>query len=92
MQTEIPTIANAILTATSEQIDCLWAILKYRDLGILRKIKCMAEILKFDLDKACAELPINSGGYIVDRQTRHLIHEVLLDKSKEITAKFKKNE
>ena len=87
MQTEIPTIAEAILDATSAQVDCLWAILKYRDLGILRKIKCMAEVLKFDLDSACKELPVNSGGFIVDRQTRHMIHDVLLQKSKELTTK-----
>jgi hypothetical protein len=45
--TEIPTITQAIEKANSAQIDCLWAILKYQEMGILRKIKCMSELFQF---------------------------------------------
>jgi hypothetical protein len=82
--TEIPTIANAILNASNAQLDCLWAILKYKEIGILRKVKCMKEILQFDLDQALKELPLNDNGYIVDYKTRHLIHDILLEKSKNV--------
>lgn len=85
--TEIPTIAQAIENATPAQVDCLWAILKYKEIGILRKVKCMAEVLRFDLDKACAELPTNENGYIVDYKTRHLIHDFLLEKSKNVATR-----
>jgi hypothetical protein len=81
---EIPTIAQAIKNANSAQVDCLWAILKYKEIGILRKVKCMSEVLNFDIDKACGELPVNDNGYIVDYKTRHLIHDVLLEKSKNV--------
>jgi hypothetical protein len=85
MQTEIPTIANAILKSNSAQVDCLWAILKYKEIGILRKVKCMAEVLHFDLDLACKELPINDNGFIVDYKSRHLIHDILLERSKQLS-------
>lgn len=87
MQTEIPTIANAILKANSAQVDCLWAVLKYKEIGILRKIKCMSEVLRFDLDQACRELPLNDGGFIVDYKSRHLIHDILLERSKQLAVK-----
>lgn len=88
MQTiEIPTITKAIENANPAQVDCLWAILKYREIGILRKIKCMSELLHFNLDKACSELPVNENGYIVDFKTRHLIHDVLLEKSKNVATR-----
>jgi hypothetical protein len=90
MQTEtynINTISQAINNANSAQVDCLWAILKYKEIGILRKIKCMSELLKFDLDKACGELPTNETGYIVDYKTRHLIHDILLEKSRNVSVK-----
>jgi hypothetical protein len=82
MQTsnEIPTLAQAIENANLAQIDCLWAILKYREIGILRKVKCMAEVFgpQFPLDQAVEELPKNEKGYVADYKTRHLIHDVLL--------------
>ena len=80
MNEEIPTISEAISKANSAQVDCLWAILKYKEIGILRKIKCMAEVLNFDLDLACKELPINENGFIVDYKSRHMIHDILLGK------------
>ena len=87
MQTEIPTITEAIKNATSAQVDCLWAILKYKEIGILRKIKCMSEVLHFNLEKACQEFPTNENGYIADYKSRHLIHDVLLQKSKQLATK-----
>ncbi len=85
--TEIPTISQAIRQANSAQIDCLWAILKYKEIGILRKVKCMSELLRFDLDKACSELPVNENGFIVDYKSRHLIHDILLEKSRNVAPR-----
>jgi len=85
--TEIPTISQAIKKANSAQVDCLWAILKYKEIGILRKVKCMSEVLRFDLDKACSELPVNENGFIVDYKTRHLIHDILLEKSRNVAPR-----
>ena len=89
MNNEIPTLNEAINEANSAQVDSLWAILKYKEIGILRKIKCMAEVFgpQFDLDQALRELPINEKGYIVDYKTRHLIHDILLKKSKQLAYK-----
>jgi hypothetical protein len=84
---EIPTISQAIQQANSAQVDCLWAILKYKEIGILRKVKCMSELLRFDLDKACSELPVNENGFIVDYKSRHLIHDILLEKSRNVPTR-----
>jgi hypothetical protein len=82
--TEIPTLTEAIKNANMAQIDCLWAILKYKEIGILRKVKCMAEVFgpQFDLDQALRECPVDDKGRIVDYKTRHLIHDVLLECSR----------
>ena len=33
-------LLSAIGSATPEQIDTLWSILKYKEIGIYRKVKC----------------------------------------------------
>jgi hypothetical protein len=83
-QTEIPTLTEAIRNSNMAQIDCLWAILKYKEIGILRKVKCMAEVFgpQFDLEQALRECPVDDKGRIVDYRTRHLIHDVLLECSR----------
>ncbi len=86
---EIPVLSEAIENANEAQVDCLWAILKYRDLNILRKLKCMAEVFgpNFDLENALNEVPRTHKGFIIDHTTRHLIHDVLLKRSKEFSYK-----
>lgn len=86
---EIPVLSEAIENANEAQVDCLWAILKYRDLNILRKLKCMAEVFgpNFDLDQALCEVPKTHKGFIIDHATRHLIHDVLLKRSRDFFIK-----
>ena len=40
-----------ISEANEHQMDALWAILKYRDMGILRKICAMCEVLGLDKEQ-----------------------------------------
>ena len=51
MTTEVQ--GNLLITeishANEAQLDALWAILKYRDMGILRKVLAMCEVLKTDI-------------------------------------------
>jgi hypothetical protein len=47
----------------------------------------MAEVLNFDLDLACKELPVNENGFIVDYKSRHMIHDILLGKSKQLAGR-----
>lgn len=74
-------LLNAIGNATPEQIDTLWSILKYKEIGIYRKIKCMSSVLGLNFDNIVADLPKDQNGRILDYKTRHLIHDTLIKHS-----------
>jgi hypothetical protein len=74
-------LLNAITKATPEQIDTLWSILKYKEIGIYRKIKCMSSVLGLNFDSIVSDLPKDENGRILDFKTRHLIHDVLIKNS-----------
>lgn len=76
------TIAKAIEKSGPEQIDLCWAILKYKEIGILRKIKALCSAFGLDLEKVSSELPKDENGRIIDWETRHMIHDSLIAKSK----------
>ena len=75
-------LLNAIGGATPEQIDTLWSILKYKEIGIFRKIKCMSSGLGLNFENVIADLPKDDSGRILDYKTRHLIHDTLIQYSK----------
>ena len=85
MQTQInksstgsATLIQAIETANPVQVDTLWSILKYKEIGILRKVKCMSEVLHLNTPTVIDELPTDDEGRILDYKTRHMIHDVLI--------------
>ena len=85
-QTMVKTITPAALlsaigSATPEQIDTLWSILKYKEIGIYRKVKCMASVLVLNFEKVVSDLPKDDSGRILDYKTRHLIHDTLIENS-----------
>jgi len=74
-------IEKRILKADEVQIDNLWAILKYKDFGIMRKILCIADVLKISREDAVKEIPKDGDGRLLDKPTRNLIHKALIDRS-----------
>lgn len=65
------------------QKDTLWGILKYQELGIFRKLKCMALVLGIDFDKdVLPNVPVDEDGRVLDHKTRYLIHDVLIKVSR----------
>ncbi len=83
MTAEIPTqnitkLESFISKATEEQIDILWAVLKYKEIGIYRKVKCMSKILGVVLDDILNLMPKDQDGRILDYKSRHMIHDVLI--------------
>ena len=58
---------DAISKTNDTNIDTLWAILKYKEIGIYRKVKCMSEVLGVDFDQLSGELPTDSSGRILDQ-------------------------
>ena len=71
------TLLDTINEANEAQVDSLWAILKYKEIGIYRKIACMCEVLGLDFDSAIEGLPQDEEGRVLDYKTRHLIHDTL---------------
>jgi len=74
-------LLSAIGSATPEQIDTLWSILKYKEIGIYRKVKCMASVLGLNFEKVVTDLPKDDSGRILDYKTRHMIHDTLIENS-----------
>ena len=77
-------LTKAIEKASPEAIDGLWAILKYRDIGILRKLRSMAALLNLNPDKVADSAPTDENGRILDKATRSEIHDSLLTASKNL--------
>ena len=69
---------DAIRKTNDTNIDTLWAILKYKEIGIYRKVKCMSEVLGADFDLLANELPTDSSGRVLDQRSRHAIHDILI--------------
>ena len=76
------TLAKAIEKSKPEQIDLCWAILKYKEIGVLRKIKALCSAFSLDLEQVIFELAKDENGRIIDWETRHMIHDSLIKVSK----------
>jgi hypothetical protein len=71
-------LLDVISQANEAQVDSVWAILKYKEIGIYRKIACMCEVLALDLQEILNDLPQDEEGRILDYKTRHMIHDTLI--------------
>jgi hypothetical protein len=75
---------EGIAQANEHQMDALWAILKYRDMGILRKVCAMCEVLGLNKDEVISNLPQDENGRIYDSKNRFLLSRALLNKPKDL--------
>ena len=75
-------LIEVIAQANSAQLDALWAILKYRDMGILRKVLAMCEVLNLDEEEVVSRLPQDENGRIYDSKNRHLLSQALIEACK----------
>ena len=73
-------IKKAIEKSNTAQLDAVWAVLKYKEIGIYRKIQCISNILNISFDEMINELPQNEGR-LLDKQTRKIIHDALIERS-----------
>lgn len=71
-------LSEAFSNIPSEKIDVLWAILKYKEIGVYRKVKCISSVLGVNFEKFSNLLPKDDSGRILDHKTRHLIHDILI--------------
>ncbi len=78
-ETDAPVmLVSAIESANSEQLDTLWSILKYKEIGIFRKVNCMSQVLGLDFIHIVEILPKDDEGRVLDYKTRHMIHDILI--------------
>lgn len=71
-------LLDHISQANEAQVDSIWAILKYKEIGIYRKIACICEVLNLDFQEVLDQLPQDEEGRILDYKTRHMIHDSLI--------------
>jgi hypothetical protein len=71
-------IELAIRNSNIETINTLWALLKYRELGILKKINCMAQVLGIDSDDFLRCMVSDEDGRVIDKASRKIIHDILI--------------
>jgi hypothetical protein len=83
-------IEEEIFKANEIQVDSLWAILKYKDIGILRKLKCMSNILNISPKEVLQGIPQDENGRFLDKPTRNLIHQALINKQEELNNTYEK--
>ena len=76
-------LIEQISNANNAQIDALWAILKYRDMGILRKVLAMCEVLNLNSSSVVENLPQDENGRIYDSRNRHILTQALIKASKQ---------
>ena len=60
------------------EADAIWAILKYKNIGILRKVMCICKVLDIDTQDVLETLPKDENGRYLDKPTRRLIHDALI--------------
>ena len=75
-------LIKKISSANNSQLDALWAILKYRDMGILRKVLAMCEVLNLNAEDIVSNLPQDENGRIYDSRNRYLLSKALIEASK----------
>jgi hypothetical protein len=63
------------------QLDAAFAVLKYREIGILRKAKSLAAIFQTDSDTITDGLP-KVDGRVLDEVSRAMICDLLIAKSR----------
>ena len=60
--------------------DAIWAILKYRNYGILRKVKCICKVLNIEPNEVLSVLPKDKKGRYLDKLSRQMIHDALIER------------
>lgn len=60
--------------------DALWAILRYKNIGILRKMKCICKVLGLDHREVLENIPKDEKGRYLDKPTRQMIHDALIER------------
>lgn len=72
--------------ANMVELDIAFALLKYKEIGIYRKIQALCLSFNLDVDKVLKGLP-QEEGRILDWETRHFIHHYMIKRANELQSK-----
>ena len=76
-------LIQAIGEANQAQLDALWAILKFRNMGILRKVLAMCEVLNLNSEDIVKHFPQDENGRLFDSKSRYLLSKGLIEANKQ---------
>jgi len=77
-------VITAIKGCSEAQLDAMFGMLKYREVGILRKISAFAVILHLSEEEKSElidSLPKASDGRILDKPSRNAICDLLIERA-----------
>tara|TARA_Y100000592_G_scaffold77494_1_gene121564 strand:- start:60 stop:314 length:255 start_codon:yes stop_codon:yes gene_type:complete len=75
---QVNVVDSSLREANDAQVDAVWAILKYREIGIYRKLASISEVLNLDFKEVVSQFPSDEEGRVLDHKTRHMIHDSLI--------------
>jgi hypothetical protein len=61
-------LEKGIENSKGVEVDTIWAVLKYKEIGIFRKIGCICNLLDLNFNKAIKEMPQDENGRILDQK------------------------
>ena len=80
---QVNVVDSSLREANDAQVDAVWAILKYREIGIYRKLASISEVLNLGFEEVVSQFPSDEEGRVLDHKTRHMIHDTLISLSEE---------
>jgi hypothetical protein len=75
-------LVEKLENASETELDVAFALLKYKEIGIYRKVKGLALSFGLDFEEVVSGLP-QENGRLLDRETRHYIHDYMLARAKQ---------
>jgi len=79
-------LVQKLSNASETELDVAFALLKYKEIGIYRKIKGLCLAFHLNFEEVIKGLP-QENGRLLDRETRHFIHDFMLARAKEFHTK-----
>lgn len=67
------------------ELDIAFALLKYKEIGIYRKIQALCLSFDLNLDEVLKGLP-QEEGRLLDWETRHFIHHYMITRANEFQS------
>jgi hypothetical protein len=78
-------LVEKLENANMIELDIAFALLKYKEIGIYRKIQALCLSFDLNLDEVLKGLP-QEEGRLLDWETRHFIHHYMITRANEFQS------